>query len=301
MEAVEEAWWHLWQGCPARKPDVEKLFAPLAQVPCLTRKTAMTPELLHEMGRRMGVNKAAGMDDWGGAHLRLWPLALWEWVSELFEEVELRGRWPEELRGGIVSMLPKGNTGNPLDHRPVVLLPVLYRMWARVRAREHDRWMQTSGLGALPGRSKGAEEHGLLFALALEYARARGECAGGLALDFSKAYDRMDIDMLEHMARQARLPEWLWRPMLNMYRAPRMVKMGSTVGEWRYPTHGLVPGCPAATFWMALATYPWIRAMRSLESQRTVRGWVDDLTAYVSGREEAKALVTAGVDEVPVS
>ena len=86
-------------------------------------------------------------------------------------------------------------------------------VWARVRARELDRWMQTSGLGALPGRSKGAEEHGLLFALSLEYARARGEWAGGLALDFSKAYDRMDIDMLEHMARQARLPEWLWRPM----------------------------------------------------------------------------------------
>ena len=38
----------------------------------------------------------------------------------------------------------------------------------------------------MPGRSKGTVEHGLLFALALEYARARGEMAGGLALDFSK-------------------------------------------------------------------------------------------------------------------
>ncbi len=121
------------------------------------------------------------MDDWGGAHFRLWPLALWEWVSELLEEVEVRGRWPEELRGGMVSMLPKGNTGEPLDHRPVVLLPVLYRMWARVRARELDRWMQTSGRGALPGRSKGAEEHGPRFALGLEYARAKGEGGGGLA------------------------------------------------------------------------------------------------------------------------
>ncbi len=54
IEAVEEAWWQLWQGKPAPKPDVEKLFAPLAQVPCLTRKTAMTPKLLHEMGKENG-------------------------------------------------------------------------------------------------------------------------------------------------------------------------------------------------------------------------------------------------------
>ena len=97
---MEEAWWQLWQGKPAPKPGADKLFAPLAQVPGLTRKVSMTPQLLQDMGRKMGVNKAAGMDDWGGAHLRLWPLAVWEGVSELCEEVELRGRWPGELRGG---------------------------------------------------------------------------------------------------------------------------------------------------------------------------------------------------------
>ncbi len=76
----------------------EALFSPLAQVPGLTKKVNMTPELLQGMGRKMGVKKAAGMDYWGGGHLRLWPLALWEWVSELFDEVELRGRWLEALR-----------------------------------------------------------------------------------------------------------------------------------------------------------------------------------------------------------
>ncbi len=51
-----------------------------------------------------------------------------------------------------------GNSGAPLDYRPVVLLPMLYRMWMRVRARELDRWMKVAGLGDFPGRTKGAEE-----------------------------------------------------------------------------------------------------------------------------------------------
>jgi ribonuclease HI len=66
------------------------------------------------------------------------------------------------------------------------------------------------------------------------------------------------------------------------------------VGSLKSPTHGLVPGCPAATFWMAMCTFPWIQGMRALASGPAVRGWVDDITAYVAGAEEAKALANEG-------
>ena len=87
---------------------------------------------------------------------------------------------------------------------------------------------------------------------------ARGQEAGGLALDFSKAYDRIVLEFLRKVAEAVRMPKWLVAPMLDMYKAPRQVRIMDTYGELKVPTHGLVPGCPAARFWMAICTYPWI-------------------------------------------
>lgn len=78
-----------------------------------------------------------------------------------------------------------------MDYRPVVLLPLIYRMWARIRAQDIARWMQRAGICPLGGQSKSAEEHGLLLATMLEAAKVNEVAAGGLALDFSKAYDKM--------------------------------------------------------------------------------------------------------------
>ena len=41
---------------------------------------------------------------------------------------------------------------------------------------------------------------------------------------------------------------------LDMYQAPRAIKLFDAVGSWRVPASGLVPGCPAATFLMGLVS-----------------------------------------------
>ena len=70
-------------------------------------------------------------------------------MEKVSQEVENQGRWPAQVRGGLVAMLPKGETGDPEDHRPVTLLSIIYRGWAKVQAARIQAWMAGVGLEAL--------------------------------------------------------------------------------------------------------------------------------------------------------
>ena len=74
-------------------------------------------------------SKAPGHDGWHVKRMRQWPLSVWACIAILFQTIEATGTWPSYLRGGVVCLLPKGGaqatTTNPLDARPVVLLPLL--------------------------------------------------------------------------------------------------------------------------------------------------------------------------------
>ncbi len=86
--------------------------------------------------------------------MRQWPLAVWSCIAQLFRSVEAAGRWPAALRGGVICLLPKGGaqvtTDNPLDARPVALLPLLYWLWPYRRGREIGSWLKKYGVEGLP-------------------------------------------------------------------------------------------------------------------------------------------------------
>jgi len=53
-------------------------------------------------------------------------------VADLLTLVEKDGRWPEELIHAYVTMIPKASGGSrPQDQRPITVLDVLYRLWAK--------------------------------------------------------------------------------------------------------------------------------------------------------------------------
>jgi hypothetical protein len=155
--------------------------------------------------------------------MRQWPLAAWQCVVALFRAVEAAGRWPDALRGGVTCLLPKAglqaSTNNPLDARPVVPLPLLYRLWAYRRGRETSHWSKANGAEGLPEGSWSAEAYGTLLAAELERATFMDEPLMAVCVDSSKTYDSVRMDMLEHLLSCSGLPAEVWRPMLNMSRA----------------------------------------------------------------------------------
>ena len=106
-------------------------------------------EELQSIVHGMSCSKAPAHDGWTVGRMRQWPLAVWSCVVQLFKVVEKTGRWPAALRGGVICLLPKGGvqatTVTPLEARPVVLLPLLYRLWAYKRGREIGHWLSSHG------------------------------------------------------------------------------------------------------------------------------------------------------------
>ena len=105
----------------------------------------------------------------------------------------------------------------------------------------------------------------------LSKARITGEHITGLALDWSKCYDRLPLGILTQVAAAAGVPEAISRPMFHAYGLPRLVKSEGAASVPEQPTHGLAPGCPAATDWLALLVFCWKAKVNSIDDQTAGR------------------------------
>jgi hypothetical protein len=172
-------------------------------------------------------------------------------LAILFKAVEDAGRWPESLRGGVVCLLPKAGvqatTSTPLEARPVVLLSMIYRIWAWKRGREIAAWLTANGMAGLPVEDMSAEDYGTLLAAELERAMVEDDPMLAFAVDLSKCYDTVRLTLLAFILAGSGMPEAVWRPMLNMAVARRRLKVMTAVRlPGSHQDHEPTPGEVAA-------------------------------------------------------
>ena len=232
----------------------------------------------------------------------MWTGSLLEWMAELLALVESTGTWPTELTRAETVLLPKGGTADPLDRRPITLLPMLYRIWAALRATQFRDWMRSAGIPSLVAGNRGtmasAEHQGLLLGLELEEARAFEDSLAGVAVDWSKCYDHLALHYVEDNLMAAGVPAWFSGPLLSMYRAPRHIKVDGAIGVPRTPLRCIPPGCPAAVDILAMLTLPWVKQARCTHAPSEARAWVDDLTWWGRGDPEAVCPAVSRVQDL---
>ena len=107
-----------------------------------------------------------------------------------------------------------------------------------------------------------AEAYGTLLAAELERATVEDDPVLAACIDLSKAYDTVNLQLLAFVLAGSGMPAEVWRPMLDMATAARCIKVLQAVGEWRQPTSGMLPGCPAATFVMSILLERWRRGTK---------------------------------------
>ncbi|CAK0847227.1 unnamed protein product, partial [Prorocentrum cordatum] len=180
LRHFEGPWRALWQRQSA-PPLGEEWLQALDGLPAFPERAPWTAETVSSLLRRMPRRKKPGLDGWTAKELRLLPPELHGWIAELFEEIEACGSWPSELVEPEGLLLPKpGGGADPMDRRPIWLLPILYRLWAAGRARLFARWrLRWAGEEV----QRGAEELAWELALEQEAAEALSETIAGAALD----------------------------------------------------------------------------------------------------------------------
>ena len=294
LAVLEQHWRPLWQRGVGPAPP-EDWAAELDGLPPFPPRQPWSAGLVRATLAAMSKGKAPGLDGWGVAELRSLPDTLLVLVAELFEAVEGSGRWPEQLRCPEGLLLPKAGAkdpGDPTERRPIWLLPMLYRVWAAGRARTFARWC--ASWDGSP--DQGAEQLAWELALDLELAEASGEEIAGAALDWRKAFDRVPLSHAEALLRRAGIPEWLLRPVLAAYTAPRRLRVADALGKQWAPTSGILPGCAMAVFVLKVLVRPWDRRVDRTADGLRRRAYVDDLAFWRRGAGgEAAAAVQAGM------
>ena len=94
---------------------------------------ALDQSRLAKAARTMPNRKAAGLDHWTVPQLKRLPDVAWESLAVIVSFAEAQGAMPAGLRGAKLVFLPKGKGSAPLKQRPIGVLPLIYRIWARAR------------------------------------------------------------------------------------------------------------------------------------------------------------------------
>ena len=229
------------------------------------------------------LGRAPGPDGWSAEDLRLWPPCLLSGLADLLRLVERCGLWPKALAAADVVLLPKpgGDPDNPMQRRPITLLPVPYRLWARLRLPAVETW-RAAWDPAVQDAAKGADGQAWGLAWDLACAAPAGQEVAGLAVDMAKCYDTVRHPMLRRMLSAAGWPQAILEPLLGAYSFRRRLRIGDAVGQFAEPRAGIPAGCPLAVASLAVLTWPWQAAMWEAGAT-AVRRYVDDLTAWHRG------------------
>eukprot|EP00974_Lingulodinium_polyedra_P059968 5779651-Lingulodinium_polyedra.AAC.1 len=84
----------------------------------------------------MGRRKKPGLDGRYAGELALLPDELLALLAEVLDAMEDAGVWPGEGPEGLLLPKPGGDDADPMQRRPIWLLPMIYRIWAAGRARD---------------------------------------------------------------------------------------------------------------------------------------------------------------------
>jgi len=72
-----------------------------------------------------------------------------ERLATLFTLIEASGCWPRELAQGYVALIPKASGGSrPQDQRPIAVLDLVYRIWAKGTTLSWSPFLQRQFLGS---------------------------------------------------------------------------------------------------------------------------------------------------------
>ena len=136
---------------------------------------------------------ATGLDVWSLKDFKRLPDEIFELLCCFYELVESVGVWPIGLTHAAVTLIPKNEGYDPMNMRPISVLPTAYRLWAAVRCKQCTEWQESWITHGQHGCRRGHGTSDALLRLAddLECAFLEGVPMYGVALDFAKAFDHV--------------------------------------------------------------------------------------------------------------
>jgi hypothetical protein len=145
LSEVDAWWWGLWFPA-AQETNPNPWLPALDQLPACPPVGRLTGALLKDIIKATPASKAPGRDGWQYLDLKRLPIDALDLLALLYGAIERTGEWPEPIAHSLVAVLPKGGTGTVDDFRPIVLLSVYYRLWAKSRGAPFQEFLKAAGI-----------------------------------------------------------------------------------------------------------------------------------------------------------
>ena len=223
---------------------------------------------------RLPVNKAAGADGIRAELIKQNPRLWAKILLPIFEDLLHRHKeLPQTLRDTVIILLhKKGCTLQPKNYRPIALLNVTAKLLSGIHNERLRRILKDvippEQTGFIPSRS--ISENIILLQDAIHYAKRHNPSAIILALDFEKAYDRVQWEVMLAVIRKLNFGSRWCNVISSMYkhRSARLSING--VLSPTFPIErGVLQGDPLSPALFILQCSP---LYSKLSSQRTVHG-----------------------------
>ena len=148
--------------------------------------------------------------------------------------------------------------------------------------RWQETWIDDCLHGFRPGHSPADAWWPL--ALKVEHALLIGEDLSGIALEYSKCFDRIPIDIVFKLAQRLGMPDLITTPLRSMYSClRRRFVFAGAVGQPFVATNGILQGCPLSIMMLNLLVNIWARAIKVEVPEACPYGFADDTGATARG------------------
>ncbi len=225
-------------------------------------------------------NAATGPDGVSRDDLLALPQSVHERIIGMYKEIEESNKWPTQLTVGIVSSLEKKpDAFQTVDYRPIVVFPLLYRVWASFRAKDFLQSFVAivpDGVkGGIPSRQ--AKSIWYEAAILLERAHLDSEAYIGVVADLSKAFNMLPREPIWVALDAMGVPVWFIKTWASYVTCQsRRFKIRDSVGPPIFSDVGFPEGCALSICSMAIIDALLDCWLRPVHPTVQIVSYVDD-------------------------
>ena len=241
-------------------------------------------------------NSAPGMDGWEPRDFKLLNITAFYWLASLLNCIEAGAPWPQDLANGRLAFLAKDPTQaeDPLEYRPLLVLPHLYRRWAAYRLQTLEPWVLSWSndymFAGVPGQ--GADDAWWCTSVQMEHWHLRHVHFSGSSADIAKCFDMIVRPVLYCTGRLAGMPTRILEPYIRYMEALQVRNtIHGGLGKPYAKRCGIPQGCPMSMMFIALLLRPWTVAIANMRA--IPRILADDLMVLTHGTKHCENMQRA--------
>ena len=199
---------------------------------------------------------AGSLDGWVWRELKVLPVSWFGELARILSKVEDFGVWPDGLLDAYIAMIPK------TDHRPLSVLPVVYRIWASARMIQLEAWFRSWVPDSVFSAGGGRSSFEAWYTTALDIEDVLSSIVEFmftcLWLTSLSPFDTVDRGILDRVLSSLGLPGWFRQANFEFHSHVRLrFKLAAGLGQPWIWDGGIPQGCPLSMMFIVALYLPW--------------------------------------------